>query len=334
LPDRPLWRLTNQLLDDAMFPIFKLMAPGYGRRLSRFRAPSDVDLLPLWNVAAPQEVYLGPEAPWRGCRVERISFPSPCASRCCENSRVWGKLLTLERGAPWVVIVPGLGTGAFGRDSYDVFQSVHARAAVEAGLNVALIDLPYHKRRRRPGCTSGEGFFSPDLEETAAAFRQGAADVIALVKWVQQERHGAVALWGTSLGGCVAGLATVFLPSLVATCLMEPLDNPGDPLRYLKSTRDILRFVQAAGLDPAEIPGLLRHVAPSSYRPAIATERILFVTTLWDRIIRREFQEHFWESWGQPPRFTWEGGHVTTAYNGRVVTEALAFLRGHLLEQA
>lgn len=313
-----------------MFPVFKLMAPGYGRRLARFRPPGDLDILMLWSVGAPQEVYVGPEAPWRGCRVERISFPSPCTTRCQENSRVWGQLITLERGAPWVLIVPGLGTGAFGRDSYDVFQSVHARAAIDAGLNVALIDLPYHKRRKRQGCTSGEGFFSPDLEETASLFRQGAADIIAMVKWLQQERNASVALWGTSLGGAMAGLATAFLPSLASSVLMEPLDNPGDPLLYLKSTRDILQYVEAAGVDPAEIPSLLRHVAPSSYRPAIERERILFVTTLWDRIIRRECQERFWESWGQPPRLTWEGGHITTAYNRRVVTEALSFLKGHL----
>lgn len=315
-----------------MFPVFKLMAPGYGRRLARFRPPADLDLLMLWTVGAPQEVYVGPESPWRGCRVERISFQSACTTRCCENSRVWGQLITLERGAPWVVIVPGLGTGAFGRDSYDVFQSVHARAVLDAGMNVALIDLPYHKRRKRSGCTSGEGFFSPDLEETAGVFRQGAADIISLVKWVQQERKGPVALWGTSLGGSMAGLATAFLPTLSACVLMEPLDNPGDPLLYLKSTRDILRYVEEAGLDPTEIPGLLRHVAPSTYRPAIDKERVLFVTTLWDRIIRPECQERFWEAWGQPPRLTWEGGHITTAYNRRVVSEALAFLRGHLCE--
>lgn len=313
-----------------MFPVFKLMAPGYGRRLARFRAPDQLDLPMLWRVGAPQEVYLSPDAPWRGCRVERISFPSPCQTRCTENNRVWGQLITAERGAPWVVIVPGLGTGAFGRDSYDVFQTVHAREALSAGLNVALIDLPCHKRRKAKGCTSGEGFFSPDLAETAGLFRQGAADLIALVRWLEQERPGRIALWGTSLGGAMAGLATAFLPQLTASVLMEPLDNPGDPLLYLKSTQDIVGQIEAAGVDPQSVPELLRHVAPSSHRPAIAKERILFVTTLWDRIIHRDCQERFWEAWGQPPRLTWEGGHVTTAYNRRVVNEALAFLREHL----
>lgn len=315
-----------------MFPVFKLLAPGYGRRLSHFRPPEELDLLMLWTVGAPREVHVGPVAPWQGCRVERISFPSPCQTRCAENNRVWGQLITKDRNAPWVVVVPGLGTGAFGRDSYDVFQTVHARAAIDAGMNAALIDLPFHKRRRRGGCTSGEGFFSPDLDETAAVLRQGAADVIALIRWLQRERHASVGLWGTSLGGAVAGLATAFLPTLQASVLMEPLDNPGDPLLYLKSTSDIVEFVAAAGHDPAELPAMLRHVAPSTYRPAIAKERILFVTTLWDRIIRRECQERFWDSWGRPPRLTWEGGHITTAYNRRVVAEALAFLRGHLME--
>jgi dienelactone hydrolase len=316
-----------------MFPIFKLLAPGYGRRMARFRKPGELDLLALWTVGAPREVHLGPEAPWAGCRAEAVSFPSPFQTRCAENNRVWGRLLTRQRGAPWVVIVPGLGAGALRRSSYDVFQSIHGRTALSAGLNVALIDLPYHKQRRRPGCTSGEGFFSPDLDETAGVFRQAAADVIALIRYLQQERGAKVGLWGTSLGGAVAGLVSAFMPSLAASVLMEPLDNPGHPLLYLRSTQDIVAHVKAAGFSPEEIPQLLQGVAPSSYRPALDRERILFITTLWDRIVKQEHQEHFWKAWGCPPRVTWEGGHVTSAYNQRLVGEAVSFLTGKLLTE-
>lgn len=298
-----------------MLPLLKWLSPGYHRRLPAFRPAGPCELGTLRQVAAPREVSIRPERPWRGRRVESFAFPSPVGCPCESNGTVHGRLIITDSAGPWTLIVPGYATGATPPYDYTFFQSLQGHALLERSINVALIDLPFHLRRKQAGCISGQGFFSPDLEATQSAFRQAAADSIAVVRWLQERSGQRVALWGTSLGGCVAGLVATQLPDISALALMEPLDNPGHTLQVLDGSREIREVLLREGVDPDLLPELLCRVSPSAYQPALPRERMLFVTPLWDRVVPTRFQEAFWDAWGRPERIVREASHTTMVTN-------------------
>jgi pimeloyl-ACP methyl ester carboxylesterase len=329
----PLSRWFSERLDDAILPLLKVLSPGYSSRLARFRPAEPIEISSLGAIVAPQGVQLTETAPWRGYRVQTFQFTSPVACERQENRAAHGRLISGSPYAPWAVIVPGYATGALPPYGYSLFQTVQGRSLLERGLNVALLDLPYHLKRKPQGYLSGEGFFSPDLKETQSVVRQAAADLIGLVRWLEDRSGRPVALWGTSLGGCVAGLAATQLPELGALGLMEPLDNPGDVMAVLSSTREIREELARHGLPPTELPEALQAVAPSSYPPALPRERILFVTPQWDQIVPTRFQEAFWEAWGRPERIRAEGSHVTVASSRYYTRQVADFLEGWLYRQ-
>lgn len=313
-----------------MLPLLKLVFRGYQKRLPAYRPADTCDMAELAQIGLPDRLALVSEPTWRGYTVEGFSFESPVACTCPENRHVSGRLLLSAQRAPWVIIIPGYSTGALPPYQYGFFQDVQGLSVLQQGLNVVLIDLPFHRNRRRAGYGSGEGFLTPDLAETMGAFRQGTADVIALVRWLQNRYDRPVGLWGTSLGGNVAGLAATRLPDLGAVVLMEPLDNPGDAMAVLPGSQEIRDALAAAGLPPTILPEALRPVAPSTYVPAVPLERILFVSPLWDRVVPYHFQEAFWEAWGRPERLVVEASHTTLAARASVCARAAAFLAGFM----
>lgn len=316
-----MFRVLNRILDDAIFELVKLTYRGFAERMPGFRAPDPCDVAVLSTIGVPERFHRVPEGLWQGYRTEVFAFDSPGECVCEESSLVTGRLLTAGPRAPWVLIVPGYSTGALPPDEYGWFQDGQGLALLRRGVNVALIDLPFHMKRRRTGRGSGEGFFSPDLREVQRAFLQAAADCVALVRHLQMWSGRPAGVWGTSLGGNVAGLVGASVNDLSALVLMEPLDNPGNSMATLHSTREIRAKLQEAGVDPKKLPALLQDIAPSRYPPKVPRERMLFFTPLWDRIIAPHLQEAFWRAWGCPERVVAAAGHLTmparTAINNR-----------------
>jgi pimeloyl-ACP methyl ester carboxylesterase len=318
-------------MDDAMLPLLKLLSRGYRRRLPPFRDADYCDITVLGTLGAPADVSVSDESPWLGYAARKFTFESPVQCQHEQNRMVCGRILTAAPKAPWVLLVPGYSTGAAYPYNYGFFQSVQGHALLKAGLNVALMDLPFHMSRKAPGMLSGEGFFSPDLAQTQAAVMQGAADTVAVIRWLEAFSGGPVGLWGTSLGGCVAGLAATQVPQLRGVVLMEPMDNPGDILASLRGTWEIRAELARHGIRPVQIPGRLRAVAPSNYLPAVSPDRILFVTPEWDRVVPTRFQDAFWSAWGRPQRIVVPATHTTMAAQPAIVARAVRFLARHLL---
>lgn len=324
-------RWIAERMDDAMLPLLKLMSRGYRRRMPPFRDADYCDVALLGVLRAPADVGESDEPPWLGYTARKFTFESPVQCQHEQNRLVSGRTIAGAAKAPWVLLVPGYSTGAAYPYSYGLFQTVHGHALLKAGLNVALMDLPFHLSRKAPGSLSGEGFFTPDLAQTQAAVMQAAADTVAVVRWLEALSGCPVGLWGTSLGGCVAGLAATQVPQLGGVVLMEPMDNPGDILATLRATWEIRAELARHGIRPEQIPDRLRTVAPSNYLPAVSPDRLLFVTPQWDRVVPTRFQEAFWKAWGRPERILVPGTHTTTATRPAVVARAAQFLTRHLL---
>lgn len=327
-------RWISDRMDEYVFDLVKMLYRGYRSRMPAYQPPGDCELAPLEQIGAPENVELSSAPAWKGYGVQEFCFPSPLECTCEENSRVCGRLLTVASEGPWAVVVPGYSTGALPPFDYGFFQDTQAAALLQQGINVALVALPYHLERKRKGWGSGEGFFSPDLRDMVLTFRQAAADCISLVRWLQKRSAHPVGLWGTSLGGNVAGMAAAHMEDLAAVVLMEPLDNPGDTLRLHRGSREIRDELAKAGVSSDYLTEALAPVAPSSYRPRVPLDRILFVTPLWDRVIPFRFQNAFWEAWGRPERITSAAGHLTMPIDGGITAKSAEFLARRILAVA
>ncbi|HWI61014.1 MAG TPA: hypothetical protein VNT75_04185 [Symbiobacteriaceae bacterium] len=319
-------RWVSEQMDQYVFEVIKLAYRGYKSRMPAYRPPVVCEAAVLGSLGAPEVVDLTPGPDWQGYGVQEFRFPSPMECSAEENRYVYGRLLTAAPGAPWVLLVPGYSTGALPPYGFGFFQDIQALALLKQGLNTALIALPYHLGRKRAGHGSGEGFFSPDLADMQSTFRQAAADAIALVRWLHGRSGRPAGIWGTSLGGNVAGMVAARVPELAAVVLMEPLDNPGDSLRHNFSSREIREALAASGVSPDLLIEALRPVAPSSYPPAVPADRILFISPLWDRVIPFRFQDAFWEAWGRPERITVAAGHLTMPPDPGLNARVAAFL--------
>lgn len=318
-------------MDDMLFPALKVAHPGYAGRFPPFcPCDEDCDLQALGLLSAPSRVDVVAYGEAHGARVWNFQFASGVACDCPENRTVTGRLFEIDQGAPWIVIVPGYATGAF-LSSYGPFERAHGRAVLRRGLNVALIDLPFHMGRRRSDAFSGEPFFTPDLRRSVHALAQSTADTLALCHWLSA--HGPVGLWGTSLGGCVAGLTGAVEGDLGALVLMEPLDNAGEVLACLPAAWELRDALSGAGLTPEGMARAFRSVAPSSYAPAVEFDRILFITPAYDRIIPAAMQDRLWRAWGEPERLVLSHGHVTAVGSAAAIDQAVTFLASRLHTQ-
>ncbi|MDF2629166.1 MAG: PGAP1-like family protein [Symbiobacteriaceae bacterium] len=325
-------RWVSERMDDYVFDLIKLVYRGYRDRIPAYRPPGDCEPPPLEQIEPPAAVDLTPAPGWKGFDVQDLRFPSPLECGCDENRHTHGRLLTTAPGAPWALIVPGYSTGALPPGGYGIFQDTQALALLRRGINVALVTLPYHMQRRRPGCGSGEGFFSPDLADMVTTFRQAAADCIALFRWLQAQSDLPVGVWGTSLGGNVAGMMAAHVDEIAALVLMEPLDNPGDALRLHRGSREIRQALENAGVSPEVLTEALAAVAPSNYQPKVPLERIIFISPLWDGVIPYRFQNAFWEAWGRPERISTAAGHLTMPLDSSINARVADFMAARLLQ--
>jgi hypothetical protein len=78
-----------------------------------------------------------------------------------------------------------------------------ARWVTRAGFNAATLELPYNFQRppRRPG-----GLLTPYFLRLAEMRAQAVVEIRALTGWLLEQGCPAVALWGGSYGGWLAGL--------------------------------------------------------------------------------------------------------------------------------
>ncbi len=137
-------------------------------------------------------------------------FQTPRPGEVEENNIVYGRIYPTTESwlaRPAIVLMPG----APGSEYLSPF-SIFPRRCNRAGFNVITLEPPYRFRRRpkHPGAQHAKGYLG-----STEAMAQTIAEIRALVGWLKGEGCPAVALYGMSYGGWLAGL--VALVTLVWT---------------------------------------------------------------------------------------------------------------------
>jgi len=245
-----------------------------------------------------------------------FKFPSPRPCEFAENNIVHGRLY--RRGKDWAkfpTIILLHGGGDFWNHRYRFPLTVPAIHL--AGFNAATLAAPYHFRRRvRP-------IVAFHHLRVAEAFGQGVAEIRALTGWLLNQGCPAIALFGISLGGWLAGLAATRDSRLKAIVLAVP-----GVRRDYRATRGegVLWTPMRKALEKQKAAREALDQTPMNLtlsQPVIPKEDVLLIQGRYDLLVEAEQTEELWQKWGQPEIWRLPHGHVSWMFapgiNGRVL---------------
>ena len=240
------------------------------------------------------------------CRAD--SLPAPCAVTLPSAApsgfpSVDGITLVYYPAAPSsqpmpaVVVLPPSGGTARDPIMRRLAQHLAAR-----GIACAVMDLPYHGYRKRPGVAPAAPYLEGSVASSVQALGQAASDVRTVTSWlavqptVDPHRLGVV---GISLGAIVAHLAMGEDNRLTAgVAVLGGGDLPD--LSQKSALVGLLRRLYSRPLDPATLGGL-RVVDPLTYAARNRPRRVLMIEAARDLLVPPRDSTELWEALGKPP---------------------------------
>jgi len=233
-----------------------------------------------------------------------FTFPSPRPCEFAENNLVHGRLYRRTKDwqkFPTIILLHG-GTDFLG---YRYGFPLLVPAIHRAGFNAATLVAPYHFQRRVHRI---EAF---DHLRVAEAFAQALAEIRALIGWLVDEGCPAVALFGFSLGGWLAGLAATRDSRLKAVILALP-----GVRRDYRATRGecVLWTPMRKALEKQKAAREELDKTPINLtlsQPVIPKENILLIQGRYDLLVEAEQTEELWQKWRQPEIWRLPHGHIS-----------------------
>jgi dienelactone hydrolase len=262
-------------------------------------------------LSAPPELTFADESEFR--------FTSPITTAWPANNTVHGRLFPCGpdwRARPSVVLLHGWN----GESAYWSLFPWWARQLARAGVNAAMLELPYHSRRRPRDDGAAANFISGDVLHVATAVRQALADVRALVAWLASEGSPCVGVWGMSLGAWLSGLLACTEPRLGFAVLLSPIADIARAVRELAFCEPIRR-----GLAPHDVA--LAGFNLAAHVPKLPPERILLLKSEHDLLAPGETIEGLWQAWKRPEMWRLPHGHISVMMDLAVARRTVEWIR-------
>jgi len=229
-----------------------------------------------------------------------------------------------ERRRGTIVLLHGFTMGRPWMDAPALFASQWW----DAGLDVALVTLPFHGARTPESARfSGEHFAVPDVARLAESVRRAVHETRALVLWLRERTGDPVGLLGLSLGGYVTALSAGLWDDLDFAVPMVPPVCIGD-LAWRFFRRSGRGESPSAAFSYDELRRHYRVHSPLAHPLRIPRERCLVVAGRGDRIVPPEHPHALWRHWGEPAIHWYSGGHLSPFGRGGIVAAVLGHLSG------
>lgn len=247
-----------------------------------------------------------------------FAFTSPIATPWKENNTVYGKLHRAGRDwrkKPAVILLHGWN----GELGYRWQFPYLAWRLGHAGLNTAMIELPYHAQRRPTAPGSIQNFISHDLLRMVEATRQAMADTQALVAWLTEQGAPNVGLWGVSMGAWLSGLLACCEPRLRFAVLMTPVVRMDRVVNELPFCEPIRRSLK-------NTPIQFHRLNLKSHCPLAGPQGILLIASQHDLFAPAETVEDLWRAWGEPDIWRVAHGHISVLMSLPVLERTLRWI--------
>jgi pimeloyl-ACP methyl ester carboxylesterase len=194
------------------------------------------------------------------------------------------------------------------------------------GCNVALVELPFHGRRRPDSMVGTAPLFpSADPIRTCVAMAHAVHDLRVLSRFLNSRGHNKISCMGMSLGAYV-GLLWASLDPLQRAVFMVPLVSMGDMAWELVRLRHRADKEAPRGMTKTFLRDLFSDHYPLEKTPATNQESILVVGGRGDHLVPRNQISLLREKWPHAKVLWAAGGHGAPAHKGECFEAVRSFL--------
>lgn len=197
------------------------------------------------------------------------------------------------------------------------------------GVEVWLPRLPAHMERTPAGAVSGGHCLSADLVATGKAVALAVEETCGLASWLRHSGHRRVGVWGISLGGWVAALASTVRDDWDAAALWTPVVDPVEALNHSPLTESIRSRLDASAVNSAASERVLRGFAAIHRRALLPAARVLVIAGRYDNVVSVESIETLGANWGVDPVWA-PHGHISVLGAANVRSRCTDFLATRL----
>lgn len=195
------------------------------------------------------------------------------------------------------------------------------------GLDVALIELPYHGRRRPTGDDKNVSFFpSTNVSRTNEAMAQTVSDLRSLKMYLDERGSKAVGAIGMSLGGDAAALWSA-LDDLAFCIPIVPLVSMAELAWDLLSRHHDVAALNRDGITADLLRELYWLHSPLSHTAPRQRERLMIIAGIGDQIVPPRQPKLLWDHWKRPALSWLGGGHIAQFKRAKAMEEIMGFLR-------
>ncbi len=193
------------------------------------------------------------------------------------------------------------------------------------GCNVALVELPFHGRRKAPSVASNSLFPSADPVHTTLAIAHSLRDLRTLAAYLGTRGHSHLRCVGMSLGAYVAAL-WLSLDKLERAALLVPLVSMGDMAWELLKARKRAGIPFPRALTRALLRDLFWEHCALAHTPETRQESIMVIAGRGDHLVPSSQVELLRRHWPHA-QFVWaSGGHAAATRRGEAFEVMLSFL--------
>jgi dienelactone hydrolase len=257
-------------------------------------------------------------------------FSTPRPSAFAENNVVYGRFYRCAGSwheRPTIIFLHGGNMMRGGNDGigYRFRQPLTADCCNRAGFNAATVELPYHFQRypRQQGALNNLNYL-----RLAQAAAQAVAEIRAMIGWLLVEGCPAVALWGTSMGGRLAGLTVCHDNRLAGVVMAVPGVRSNRSFAEQIIWRRVRETVQRLCVEDEKLDMTSLNLA--MIQPAIPKENILLIEAVHDLFTPKEPIEELWQTWGRPDIWRLSHGHISKSLVPGLTGRVLRWLEPRL----
>jgi pimeloyl-ACP methyl ester carboxylesterase len=274
---------------------------------------------------APAELTLEPRARRaRATAVHDASWPSRYRAsypgyqedlaRYAANGTAHARLYQGPgRDRPVVLCLHGWGAGQPWLDE----RAFLVPYLLHIGLDVALLQLPYHGQRAPVQAPrSGSLFLTSHLVRTNEAFGQAIHDARALTLALRARGAPSVGVLGMSLGAYVGALWASLDDDLAFAGALIPAVSLGALWWSHGEGMAARRNAERSGVDEQQLAEVFAVHAPLARPPRLPRERLFIAASRGDRITPPAQAEALWRHWGEPEMVWMAGGHLAQLTRG------------------
>lgn len=258
-------------------------------------------------------------------RIQVVSFPSSIQTIHLTNNQVWCRVYLARQPVHDMVFLHGLYEDNL--DIYTYFFSL----LIEQGINVYLMQLPYHYDRKPEGSLfSGEYFWSANIGRNAQAFKQAVYDAAQLYLFLSEKASKPVFVTGFSMGGGI-GLKLAALYPLEGLFIINPVCNISKLTWESQLFSPIRSDLELNGIDYGEFKSRILPFEPLADQ-SIQTDRkrIVMATSLFDQINDTDNYDLLASAWKIPRVFQYNAGHLNIVRVPRLALDLVRFINGAL----